>query len=326
MKIQKYLIGLLLAVLFTIVIVLNCNAAVTVERVWEGSSRSITAGERVQLEQYRITTDAAVNIEGVIIKSTGPVHLVFDNILLRNGFGRVIGKGRPSENDDLTSVILEKTVVLPGMYQFVTLEAESTTSLSPEAARHGVNLSVIEIITSDDAFALSSLNTTYQMLTGRREVGTLSLSRLGTPSTVFVGQMQFLGGFSVTSDSDITGMPIVGIHVINGTKDDVRNLVALALNAKGEWFFAPIVRQIEFGDLLDRYAIQTNIHFAPGITLIGVFADIGGSFSNNGGSIAVSTTPSEWQVWDSRGRAPVLSGKTVVGPTIRVQQGSGGKG
>lgn len=327
-KTQKYLIGLLYAVLFTFI--LNLNAAITAEKVWDPPSRFVAPNERVQFVQYRIQTDVAVNIESVTVKSVGAVHLAFEKIVIRNGFGRVIGETKPNSNVNLTIVPIEKTIVLPSMIQFLTLEGESTSSFPSELIERGISVVAIWMFTSDGIVPLEQSPTIYTPSVRSRSPGVLAVSPLGSPSSVQVGERRFLGGFSVNAiGGNIGAQILLNFHVMGGSKEDVRNLTAIALNAKGDWYFLPIAQRWEYGDVLSDYALQGNLEFSGGMTLVGIFADVGQSFSG-GGTIAVSATPAKWEAWDiSTGTRPVLSNKTVVGPTVRVvptHGDGGGKG
>lgn len=327
MRTQKYLIGLLLVALFTITI--NLNAAVTAEKVWDQASLSVTPDEQVSFVQYRINTDTAVNLEKVVVKSVGLARLVFSKIVIRNGFGRVIGEAKPNENDNLTSVPLERMVVLPDMTPFITIQGETASSFASGVAGQSAGLVGVWLFTSEGIIPLAESRTIYTALGSFRTLTSLVVTKIGSSSEIRVGERRFLGGFFIRSINGNLGTQLsINLHVFRGMKEDVQNLVAIALNANGNWYFVPIEKRQEYGDILSNYSFGGNLEFSDGVTLIGIFADVGQSFGG-GGTIAVSTTPSQWQTWDtSTGRTPVLSDKTVVGPTIRVApiQRDGGKG
>lgn len=321
-KNQRYLTGLLLVALFTIT--LNLNAAVTAEKVWSPESRSVTPGERVQFGQYRVTTDTATSIESITVQSIGSARLVFENIVIRNGFGRVIGRSRLEQNNNLTSIVLNKTL-LPDEQLFVAVEGDAgSTGINA----FSIGLVATELVTSDGVISLPLSSTRYSVSSGSRQISSVTVSRIGPSASVRVGERQFLGGFTVFSDKGkIAGQIQIDLHTIGGMRDDVKNLLVVVLNASGGWFITPVTRRVEYGDMLDEYLVQENLDLSSSPVLVGIFGDIGSSFSG-GGTIAVTTNPSQWQMWDTHtGRTPVLPDKNFVGPTIRVMRvQDGGKG
>lgn len=321
---QKNLIGLLLLVaLFTIT--LNLNAAITAEKVWSPEDHSVTPGERVPFGQYRVTTDTATSIESVTVQSVGSARSVFENIVIRNGFNRVIGKARPEQSNNLTSVILKKTL-LPDEQLFITVEGEAGFT-GANVFSIGLGLVATELVTSDGVVSLPLSNTRYSASSGSRQISSVTVSRISPSASVRTGERQFLGGFTVSADKgNIAGQIQVGLHAVGGMRDDVKNILAVALNARGDWFIAPVVRRVEYGDTVDDYLVQGNLDLSSGAVLVGIFGDIGSSFSG-GGTIAVTTNPSQWQMWDNHtGRTPVLPDKVIVGPTVRVVPVQDGKG
>lgn len=321
MKNQKYLIGLLFAVLFTFV--LNLNAAITVEKVWSPESHSITPGERVPFGQYRVATDTALSIESINVQDTGSGRFVFESIVVRNGFGRVIGKARPDQSNNLTPIVLKKTL-LPNEQLFLSIEGEYGF-IGVDASN--VGLVATELITSDGAISLPPSNTRYSALSSTRQISSVTVTRISPSANVYVGERQFLGGFTIVADKGgIAGAIKVNLHAVGGMRDDIKNILAVALNAHGNWFIVPVVRQVEYGDRLDEYNVEGHLDLSSGAVLVGFFGDVGLSFAGEG-MIAVTTNPSRWQMWDNRtGRTPALPDKNIVGPTIRVVRQIEGKG
>ncbi len=320
---------ILLVLLVSVVIALNLNAAISVQKVWDPQSLSVSPGEEVACVQYRVTTDTAVNIEGVEIKSSGPVRSVFQKIAVRNGFGRVIGERQPDGNSDNTVVSFENTVVLPGMDFFITVQGQTAPVFTAEVIGQSTRLVPMWLRTSEGFFPLEDSGAAF-IPSGKPSLGSVVTSKIGVNSNVYPGQKRFLGGFAVNAiNGEFGGQMEIKLHILGGLKDDVQNITAVILYANGTWQFTQVWKSQEYADTKDFYTIGENLEISSSsVSLVGIFADIGQSFSN-GGAVAVSTTLSHWNVWSSiTGRRPVLPDRTVVGPTIKVmpQTISGGKG
>lgn len=305
----------------------SVDAAVSVKKVWEPGSGFVTAGERVSFGQYQITTpDAAVSIDSVAVQGVGAAGSVFKKVIIRNGFGRVIGEAAFDAGG--ATVKLGKMVVLPEMYLFLTIEGEATDNLRTVPGQSEAGLIPVALHTSWGIVPLEKTNTRYAVVPGERTISNLFITSLGVPSSVAPGPMRFIGGFSASSDVGFVGADIrIELHVFGGPEADVSNIIAVALNANGDWSIVRVNRQWEYSSMLNEYALQGAVLFAPAtVTLIGFFADIGPGFGQ-GGSVAISATPSQWGAWENNtSRRPVLSEKIIIGPLIHVVQSGGRKG
>ncbi len=305
----------------------NLNAAITVQKIWDPPSLSVSPSERVSCVQYRITTDVAVNIERVEVQHIGQARLVFQTILVRNGHGRVIGHAALDQSANITSIPLEKTVVLPDMDFLLTVEGETASAFPGEAIGRPTRLAPVWLRTSEGLVPLAESDAATFTAKEAPPFGSVIASKIGTNSKVYTGEKRFLGGFAInaTSGGEFGAQMRLNLHVLGGNKEDVRNLTAVILYAGGGWQFTSLWKWQEYAEVKDFYTIGETVSASSSITLVGIFADVGQSFSN-GGTIAVSTTPSQWDAWSTTGRRPVLSERTVVGPTITVVSQQGGKG
>lgn len=325
MKTRNLLVFCVSLITFTI----NLSAAVTVRQVWKPDNARISPNERVQFIQLQISTDEAVNLESLNVESVGMAltRSVFGKIAIRNGFDRAIGRAVPVA--DSTWITLERTVLLPEAPLFATLEGETLPIFAAENFGQSVMLVVKGVSVSGNEISIATTVGAGATHTVSREPSTVGkltfVGKVGIPSVIRTGEMRFLGAFLVSPDSteDISALMNIGVHTTGGG-DNINNLRAVIITPKG-WFLTSLYRSYEYDRRGDYDWGQYVIFSAGNPTYIGIFGDVGESL--NGGTIAISTTPSEWKsIYGYKsGKLPAVSIKTVVGPTIQVLSASVGQ-
>ncbi len=301
--------------------ILNLNAAVTVQKVWTPGGTLIVPNERVQFMQLSISTDEAVSLESIDLESE-MANMVFSHLVVRNSFGRVVG--RTAAFSGITTVpLLERTILLPEAPLLAEIEGETFPGFVPYALGKTVSVSVKSLNTGGNPIPIEKLVGTGAIHTVAKipsKVGSLPfIGRLAIPGQVNVGQSRFIGGFVVGSDGteDIRGLMNIGVHTTGGNEDNIQNLRMAVINSSG-WFLMNFYRSYEYNMRGDNF-LGEYIKFPKGVTFIGIFGDVGESFSN-GGNIALSTTPRDWKsVYGySSGKSPLLQTGTIIGQTVRV--------
>lgn len=298
----------------------NLNAAVTVEKVWTSEDTSVVPGETARFAQLRISTDEAVSLESIDVESEMG-DKVFSHLAIRNGFGRVIGRA-PASNVITTTVPLERTILLPDAPLYVEIEGEAFAVFAANVLGRNVTISARNLNIGGNPVSIKkSVGTGATHVITNGKVGRIIfVGKLGTPSQVSVGPMKFLGGFLVAPDAteEIRALVNIGLHTTGGNGDDIQNLRAAIITPNG-WLLMNLYRTWE-NDVRGDNVLGDYIGFlANSSTFIGIFGDVGESFSK-GGTIALSTTPRDWRsVYGQKsGKSPLLQTGTVVGQTVKV--------
>ena len=329
-KILKTGALLLVCALFTIISTLNLNAGVVIKKTWTPQNSTMVPGERSTFSQYLITTDEVDSIEAILVEVRGApaARNAFKQVVVENGFGRIIGRGSPLVDSTLVWIHLEQTVLLPETPLYIAPKADvNVGAVVTDMLGKGITMVVKEIhLSGERGISLTEEEGTgaiHQVALVANGIGSLtSIQRLGGTVSVFSGPRQFLGGFMVTTGAaeDFSSLPNIQIHLSGGQVSDIGNLQAVILTQDGNWSLCPLYQESEHSSRKDNYYGNFISFGAQSTSLIGVFGDLGESFSSGNSTIAVSTNPGKWKsVWGRRsGKELTLPNGMVIGPTIKV--------
>lgn len=295
MRTQKYLIGLLLVALFTI----NLNAAIAVRKVWQPEPGLAPQKARLNFLQFMLLSDTTERVDGITIKADTMNSSDYRVFLLENGFGDIVGKIN-TENNQNTPFMPLSIIVKAGEPVYLTLQADMGRLISSTYDGTTIGADVIAIWTEAEisgSFPLVGARHTFNSL---RIGGINSVGRKGPHQNITAGENQVLGSIEVTTSYSenllMYGLP-VDIHSTGGDPTQIKNLVAVDQNgaviASSQ---GPLTlrKEYEYAKFV-LYAEKGGIVLSKGTSVISFRGDTTEAFSR-GGTIAVATNPSEWNV------------------------------
>ena len=296
----KNLIGLLLFVAALFTINSNLGAAITVEKVWQPNSHLAPANTRVSFMQFLLSSDTTERLDGITIQTTGVDVSVCRQLLLENGFGEIVGTMGIGANS--TPFLPLSIIVKAGEPVYLTLKADMERLIDSTYAGATIGADIIVFWTGATVSGLLPLIGARHTVNASLQVGKIaSTSRKGPHQNIIAGPDQILGSVEVQTSSVenlvVYGLPIE-IHSTEGDPTQIKNLVAVDQNgaviASSQ---GSLVLRKEYGHAMFVFdAEKCGIVLSKETSAIFFKGDTTDAFPR-GGTIAIETNPSEWNVY-----------------------------